>query len=321
MRKLLLLITILMLTLVPMSLAGVGDKAGTSGADFLKIVSGARPSGLGGTFVAVADDLNAVNWNPAGLTSFRGQALATNYGAWFEDADFGSLTYGFPISAERSRYFCADFSYFRYGMMKRITSLDVYGLPIEQGQFGASDSAFTVAYAQTMDDNLTDRGQISMGIAAKLIHREIDGMGADAIGADFGVILQPSRALKFGLSVQNVGGEVAFEKESDPLPLTTRLGASYQLPFVNNSHRAFIAMDMIKCIDSPYRVATGVEYWFKDMFSLRAGYKTNSDASDLGVGASCRFKGYQLDYAFTPLRLFGSVHRISVVIFWGTRHK
>ena len=29
---------------------------------------GARPLGMGGAFVAIADDINAVYWNPAGLT-------------------------------------------------------------------------------------------------------------------------------------------------------------------------------------------------------------------------------------------------------------
>ena len=34
---------------------------------FLRIASGARPAGMGESFVALADDATATHWNPAGL--------------------------------------------------------------------------------------------------------------------------------------------------------------------------------------------------------------------------------------------------------------
>ena len=37
-------------------------------ADFNDIITGARPAGMGNAFVALADDVNALYWNPAGLT-------------------------------------------------------------------------------------------------------------------------------------------------------------------------------------------------------------------------------------------------------------
>src|SRR5688572_12583855 len=42
--------------------------AGGARAAFNDIITGARPQGMGGAFVAVADDANALYWNPAGLT-------------------------------------------------------------------------------------------------------------------------------------------------------------------------------------------------------------------------------------------------------------
>ncbi|WP_408954715.1 hypothetical protein [Natroniella sp. ANB-PHB2] len=38
---------------------------------------GARPLGMGGAFVSVADDVNAIYWNPAGLTNIEGYEAAT----------------------------------------------------------------------------------------------------------------------------------------------------------------------------------------------------------------------------------------------------
>lgn len=37
-------------------------------ADFNDIITGARPAGMGNAYVALADDVNALYWNPAGLT-------------------------------------------------------------------------------------------------------------------------------------------------------------------------------------------------------------------------------------------------------------
>ena len=51
----------------PARAADVFEKVGTFDGQFLKIGIGARASGMGGAFVAVADDPSAVFWNPAGL--------------------------------------------------------------------------------------------------------------------------------------------------------------------------------------------------------------------------------------------------------------
>jgi len=40
---------------------------GTTGATFLKLGVGSRPVAMGEAFVAVADDINALFWNPSGL--------------------------------------------------------------------------------------------------------------------------------------------------------------------------------------------------------------------------------------------------------------
>ena len=40
---------------------------------------GARPLGMGESFVAIADDANAISWNPAGLVQLRQQAINGMY--------------------------------------------------------------------------------------------------------------------------------------------------------------------------------------------------------------------------------------------------
>ena len=44
-----------------------------------QIPSGTRPLGMGGAFVAVADDANTINWNPAGLPGLRRTEFTSTY--------------------------------------------------------------------------------------------------------------------------------------------------------------------------------------------------------------------------------------------------
>ena len=70
-------------------------KVGTTAAQFLKIGVGARAISLGGTFVAQANDLSALYWNPAGLSNLTGSAVQlarTDYlaGINYNFAGFGT---------------------------------------------------------------------------------------------------------------------------------------------------------------------------------------------------------------------------------------
>ena len=40
---------------------------------------GTRPFGMGGAFVAIADDANAINWNPSGLPGLRRKEFTSTY--------------------------------------------------------------------------------------------------------------------------------------------------------------------------------------------------------------------------------------------------
>ena len=53
----------------------IHDGAGTTGAAFLKIEGGSRPVGMGGAFAGLANDVNTIFWNPAGLTAVHDLSL------------------------------------------------------------------------------------------------------------------------------------------------------------------------------------------------------------------------------------------------------
>ena len=91
-KKRLLIIFLLTVTTVAWP-AEIHEAAGTTAAAFLKIDSGTRPMAMGGAFTGLANDVNTLFWNPAGLTSieFREFSAMQN----FSIADINSQAIGY----------------------------------------------------------------------------------------------------------------------------------------------------------------------------------------------------------------------------------
>ena len=57
-------------------------KVGTTAANFLTIPVGARASGMGGAFSAVANDATSSFWNPSGLSRLTRNEFSANTAQW-----------------------------------------------------------------------------------------------------------------------------------------------------------------------------------------------------------------------------------------------
>ena len=70
---------------------GAGE--GTAAAPFLKIGTSSRAEAMGGAFTAVANDVDANYWNPAGLSQLRRSSVGFTHLEWFEGIRYEYLTY------------------------------------------------------------------------------------------------------------------------------------------------------------------------------------------------------------------------------------
>ncbi len=94
MKRFISLIVVVMMLFVSMeTLAG---SAGNKGAVFLKLGQGARANAMGESFVAVADDINALYWNPAGIASIKEHQCTFMYSDWLEEIKYNYLAYVHP---------------------------------------------------------------------------------------------------------------------------------------------------------------------------------------------------------------------------------
>ncbi|MCX7698669.1 MAG: PorV/PorQ family protein, partial [Candidatus Goldbacteria bacterium] len=71
--------------------------AGETSFNFLKISQGARQAGMGEAFTGIADDVNAVYWNPAGLAQLRRQQACLLHSVWLVDVNYEYIAYAIPV--------------------------------------------------------------------------------------------------------------------------------------------------------------------------------------------------------------------------------
>src|SRR5438552_9364332 len=71
--------------------------AGSSGSVFSKIWVGARASALAGAYSALADDISALYWNPAGIARLPGVNVGASYTRWFADVTHNFIGATMPI--------------------------------------------------------------------------------------------------------------------------------------------------------------------------------------------------------------------------------
>lgn len=297
----------IMMTLAVASISSAAG-VGTTGAQFLKIGVGSRPAGMGGAFSALADDINAIYYNPAGLVSQRGKQASASYIQYFQGVTIGFLGYSQGVCENSA--FGVGLNYLTVsGIERRATDLDT-----ATDTFGANDMALYFSYANSKLLEGISKG-LSFGANVKVIRQTIDTNAAQSFAADIATLYNsPSKKFSAAFGIYNLGTAVKFVDTGDPLPLDVRLGLACH---VNNSFVVAADIDDY-LVDGLINGSLGAEYAFNKIISARAGYKMSTEAnklgglSGLGTGLGINVWGAQLDYAFVPFGDLSDTHRISI---------
>lgn len=308
-RKILYLVIAVICQLLTVNFLSASDKVGTTAAQFLKMPIGARPLGMGEAFVGLADDVNAIYWNPAGMTQIKGRELTAMHTIWFEDIFFSNLAYA---QEGLGGVIGGAVNYLSAG---KIEMADKDGFQLDE-TYSPSDIVAILSYARIVKG-------ISAGGNLKFISSKIEEENATAFAVDIGGLYKglkvAGRNLPIGLVIQNIGTKMKFVDEADPLPLTVRIGGSYNILRRTNSNTTLV-MDINVPFDNSVNVHIGGEYVhkFKQVkFSGRLGYKTTTikdlnALSGLTVGLGFNWRYYALDYVWVSYGDLGNTHRISV---------
>ena len=277
---------------------------GTTGATFLKLGVGSRPVAMGEAFVAAADDINALYWNPSGLSLAEGKQVIFTHTEWFQAIRYEYLAYcqqafGGTIGAGITYLYITDIE-------RRDIAGGLLGTTVP-----ANDLAIAISYARALSERL------NLGGTAKIINQQLDDKSALGIVADLGLQYKLNKeGLVAGLALQNMGYEAPFITEANILPMNLRIGIANK----SADSKLTLAADLnYSILDSIWAIGAGIEYWVHPVLAIRAGYKYNNAInntlgalSGLTCGVGFKIGIIDIDYAMVPYGDLGYTHRVSV---------
>jgi long-subunit fatty acid transport protein len=279
----------------------VGGAAGGAAVPFITIGPDSRASGMGDLGTGLADDLNAIHWNPAGLAFQYDRQVCFSFSSWLPQFNAGlsynRLNYAQYLSAIQGT-FAIDLLVFNLGEFIRT---DVNGR--ETGRFRSFEYVVNAAYATQINDDL------GIGLGVKYIESNLGesasagGGGIGRTGAlDVSLLWKPlklkvadldlSDRFSLGVNLRNFGPSVTYNQFADPLPTQMRFGlaatfvrdeyndlkfaADFSKLLVNRKADGefdAVAVALITGWATPsFEVAGGLEYWYDRTVALRTGY-------------------------------------------------
>ncbi|MDZ7264576.1 MAG: hypothetical protein ONB16_08325 [candidate division KSB1 bacterium] len=328
--------TALFMTILLLGFSGQ-TTAGKYAAEFLRIGVGARALGLGGAYVAMADDGTASYWNPAGLADLSHHQVLFSHIQLFDNLASHnfvncSIRLGNDMGMGLSWIRLAIDEIPRYGELlgtryDRILDpkLRSSGIPI--GYFADVEDAFMLSFARAFDFDLligtslmpaTIFTRLSLGVSYKFISQKLDQSEGKGQGLDLGLRLslmssaseggdQP-RCLTLGLNLQDLAGTPVVwntaQHTRDRLPINWLMGLSFTEPLPWLGGRATCSLERDHSYETVNRL--GAELMLFEFISVRGGLQNDHWTA----GAGFRVYLLKLDYAFVNDDL-GNSHRIS----------
>ncbi len=311
----------------------VGKYAG----EFLALGVGGRALGMGGAHTAIVNDVTAGYWNPAGLARIDypqialmheehfGNLVNYNYGAvaipYGNDMSFGISAIRLSIDGIPDT---------RDALVDRITGQVIYDITNPYAridyskikEFNNTDYAFYLTFAKRQSEDFY------WGANVKIISRSIAEYSAFGIGFDAGAYYKPIENLHLGAAIQDVTTTlVAWSTGTNELiSPTLKLGAAYGIEFLGGTFMPAMDFDIrfenrrfasnFNIGPVSFDVHSGLEYSYKGLFSVRAGY---SDVKQFTLGAGVKLPKLNIDYSFarfsaSETERLNDSHRISVML-------
>jgi hypothetical protein len=310
----------------------------TTAMDILKVPSGIKSQAMGGAYLAVADNLEAIDINPAGLAAIERQDIMLIHNMYLSDVFFDSVYYAMAIEGAGTLGFAAKFlsagtvpeslenpdGTYAGGTGKDIGGID-YLAAISYGT-----NLSRLAYSD-FSKNLNIG--LSLKVTGEMLGSDYSNIGISVdIGAVYTIKLEEEDFLSnrgqmlwnkigLGLVLKNLGTSLG----AGLTPMTIAAGAYTQFLNVGTTgNRIRVAADADYSIDTGISISGGLEYMHNIgnfSLALRTGYDYNGAqklsagfAIGGGVGLKTGTTGYSLDYVFMPYSEFGSGHKIGLYI-------
>ena len=294
------------------------QRAGTSSLQFLKIGVGGRATGMGETFIAVANDLTALYWNPAGLMQFEESGVHFTHAEWLVDLNHEFL--GGVYRFGNNNALGLSVISLNTPAMQKTTEFQPGGTG-EYFKYG--DLALGLTFARKLTE------QFSFGLTLRYVEETLAELKMRGFMFDIGTYYWTGLSnTRFAVTISNFGpqvkpsgsivtstGNTITEFQQFPPPTMFRIGFAYD-PVDNKKNKLTTSIQLNHPNDNAENLNIGAEYSYKDFLFLRGGYKFNVESENFSAGFGIKFPvsitKTSLDYSIANFKDLGFTHRLSI---------
>ncbi|MBN2058165.1 MAG: S-layer homology domain-containing protein [Candidatus Saganbacteria bacterium] len=277
------------------------------GVEPLRLELAGRALGMGGGFSGLADDMNAVLYNPAGLAWTKGITLS------LQDSENITALQAYPTGKNSA-----------FGLA--VITSKIVNIPISTGWANSNSNIVALAYGTKLsfiprfrDNELFQRigvGATLKGLVGQTLRRtgQLD-RSATGYDLDLGVLWKVDDWRMAGLVLQNAlpantlgGGVIKWDiGGEESVPAVLKLGGSARViselgsPVQSTDRELTVCGDVWLGRDRPLLLRFGGEYSFREGFYLRTGfmqqYVGKRSSGNINLGAGYRTERWGVDLA------------------------
>lgn len=296
---------VIVLILLTMTVFGFSESytySGTRNAgNFLKIPIGARVEALAGSYIGIADDLECINSNPAGLALEDRYLFGATFGDYYLDLSYNF--FGVMIPTEMMGNIAFSAVYLDYGTQEEY---DVNGSLL--GEFTSYDAAATLSIADYVFPGLY------AGFNARYIETKLQEYKGGTVSGDIGLLWNPKfyRNIFLGAVIKNFGMSMKVDEMANELPITYGVGIGFY-PVRTLQHRLLFSLDYEKAEDTEDLFKVGAEYFMFRSVAFRLGMETSEfNEKQLSYGLGLTRWNIGLNYSMSSHEELENIQKISI---------
>ncbi|MEO0093573.1 MAG: PorV/PorQ family protein [candidate division WOR-3 bacterium] len=272
---------------------------GTAVFPLLKIGPGPRASAMGEGFIGLADDATACYWNPAGLAQLNKFETFLCHQEWFYGFRDEYLSLGLPVGKG---------GFGLGGVYSRTDGVEQWSLNNTPGDTFATQAGFiALSYGYELTNFFL------LGATLKGLYEDLKVIKGTGFSGDLGLLFRLGKKFNVGLAGQNLGLGIRYGESNYPLPIQFKIG------FCLKPNHFNIVSDFTMPFDNIPYGNLGIEWNIKNVFALRAGYRTGPQnlaslgyENGLSFGCGIFLGRVTIDYAFVPYGNLGNTHRLAL---------
>jgi hypothetical protein len=251
------------------------------GSQFSDVETAARPLGLASAYTALAEGVDAIRYNPAGIALIPEWEVGSSYKhKWSGISGLHSLSLGFVKGL-------GD----KGNVGVHVTE---FGASIEEGRY--SETTATLSYAHSLTS------QVYMGMNLNLFYLQVPepdwapelGGTAQSVGLDFGLLAKFHPAWSMGFFAQNVNQtSIKGRSKSYELPGAVAFGLAF-----SPTETAVTSLDIRKERHFAARLSLGQEvYLFDNNLGIRGGLMREDELTKFAFGFDAMIGPLNLGYS------------------------